>query len=148
MENSTFKKVQNYFTNKKEIAFAFLYGSQSNGSANALSDIDIAVYFYPEERHPVEFESENIYEAENQIWSEIEKVLKKDTELLVLNRAPAHVSFSAIRGIPLAINDWELYVNFIEVVSDVGINFMEDIIDDYKERERIATRIKSKNNYA
>jgi hypothetical protein len=30
-----------------------------------LSDIDIAVYFYPEKRHPVEYEEEVFYEGED-----------------------------------------------------------------------------------
>jgi hypothetical protein len=46
-----------------------------------LSDVDIAVYFYPENRNPIEYEEERIYEGENGIWADMEDLLKK-TEYL------------------------------------------------------------------
>jgi predicted nucleotidyltransferase len=47
--------LKNYFQKRKDIAFAFLYGSQAKGNATPLSDVDIAVYFYPKRRHPIEY---------------------------------------------------------------------------------------------
>ncbi len=103
LEIETLKK---YFEKRKDIAFTFLYGSQAHGYATKLSDVDIAVYFYPQERWPIEYESENDYEGEDEIWGDLEGFFKKDVALLVLNRAAAIVAASAIRGVPLAINDW------------------------------------------
>jgi predicted nucleotidyltransferase len=130
-------KLKGYFENRADVAFAFLYGSQAHGYATKLSDVDIAVYFYPQERHPIEYESENDYEAEDEIWGDLERFLKKEVELLVLNRAAAIVAASAIRGMPLAINDWGLYLDFMLVITDVAIDFSELIINDYKERQAL-----------
>lgn len=126
-----------YFENRKDVAFAFLYGSQAHGYATRLSDVDIAVYFYPQQKRPIEYESENDYDSENEIWGDLERFLKKEVELLVLNRAAATVAASAIRGNPLAINDWRLYLDFMLVITDVAIDFTELIINDYKERRAL-----------
>ena len=40
--------LKRYFENRKDVTFAFLFGSHARGTATKLSDIDIAVYFYPE----------------------------------------------------------------------------------------------------
>jgi predicted nucleotidyltransferase len=132
--------LKEYFRNRKDIAFAFLFGSQARGTATKLSDIDIAVYFYPEKKYPVEYEEEVCYEGEDDIWDDLERILKKEVELLVLNRVSATVSASAIRGIPLAINDWGLYLDFMGIVSTEGEDFMDFIIDDYMQREALEKR--------
>jgi hypothetical protein len=54
----------------------------------------------------------------------LEKILKHEVELLVLNRAYPVVAASAIKGIPLAINDWGLYLDFMEIVTDEAEDFM------------------------
>jgi len=132
--------LKNYFKNRNDIAFAFLYGSQAKGKATQLSDVDIAVYFYSEKRHPVEFEEEVYYEGEDKIWSDIEQLLKKEVELLVLNRVPSTVAASAIRGIPLTINDWDLYLDFMDVVTEESEDFMNFVINDYMERNSLEKR--------
>jgi predicted nucleotidyltransferase len=66
-----------YFENRKDVAFAFLFGSQARRSAKKLSDIDIALYFYPERRRPVEFEEEIYYKGEDEIWTEMERAFKR-----------------------------------------------------------------------
>ena len=132
--------LKEYFKTRKDVAFAFLFGSQARGTATKLSDIDIAVYFYPEKKHPIEYEEEIFYEGEDEIWTDLERILKKEVELLVLNRVSATVSASAIRGMPLAINDWGLYLDFMETVSTEGEDFMDFIINDYMQREAIEKR--------
>ena len=132
--------LKEYFKTRKDVAFAFLFGSQARGTATKLSDIDIAVYFYPEKRHPIEYEEEVFYEGEDDIWADLERILKKEVELLVLNRVSATVSASAIRGMPLAINDWGLYLDFMETVSTEGEDFMDFIINDYMQREALEKR--------
>lgn len=99
-----------------------------------MSDVDIAVYFYPSLRHPIEFEEGVYYKGENEIWGDIERLLKKEVELLVLNRVPATIAASAIRGVSLAIHDWGLYLDFMLVVTDVADDFMDFAIRDYMER--------------
>ncbi len=140
METNLIEKLKEYFSQREDIAFAFLYGSQAKGHANRLSDVDIAVYFYPLERHPTEFEKEVFYDGENEIWGDLQRLLKKEVELLVLNRVSASVAASAIRGVPLSIKDWGLYLDFMEVITDVAEDFTELIISDYKERTEFEKR--------
>jgi len=125
-----------YFSNRTDIAFAFLFGSQAKGNATKLSDIDIAVYFYPAQKHPIEYEEEVYYETEDEIWVDIEKHFKKEVELLILNRVSATVAASAIRGIPLAINDWGLYLDFMVVITGEAEDFMDSIIRDFAEKNK------------
>jgi len=128
------ERLKEYFSRRKEVAFAFLYGSQATGNATKLSDVDIGVYFYPQKRRPVECEKEVFYPTENEIWSDLEQILKREVELLVLNRVSASVASSAIRGVPLAINDWNLYLDFMEVITDIAEDYAESTIRDYQER--------------
>ena len=130
------EKLKEYFNNRTDIAFAFLYGSQAKGNATQRSDVDIAVYFYPQKRHPIEVEEEVFYPNEDEIWGDLERILKKNVELLVLNRVPASVGASAIKGIPLVINDWNLYLDFLEMITDIAEDFSELIISEYQERTR------------
>ena len=137
------RKLRKYLKDRKDVAFTFLFGSQATGSATIRSDVDIAVYFYPEKRKPIEVEEEVFYDGEDKIWSDLERLLNKEVELLVLNRVPATVAASAIKGIPLAINDWGLYLDFMLVVTDIAEDFREFIITDYMERSGIERRGKS-----
>lgn len=130
--------LKDYFRNRNNVAF--LYGSQAKGNATPLSDVDIAIYFYPENRNPVEFQKEVFYKGEEEIWAGIEQLIKKEVELLVLNRVPSTVAASAIRGIPLAINDWGLYLDFMDVVTEEAEDFMNFIINDFRERINLEKR--------
>lgn len=134
------KALKDYFENRKDVAFAFLFGSHARGTATALSDIDIAVYFYPEKRHPIEYEEEIFYEAEDEVCSGVERLLRKEVELLVLNRVSTSVAASAIRGIPLAINDWGLYLDFMLVVTAEAEDFREMLFRDFLERREFERR--------
>jgi len=58
----------------------------------------------------------------------------------VLNRGAATVAASAIRGVPLAINDWWLYLDFMLVITKESAVFSELIINDYKERQGLEKR--------
>ncbi|MFN3466282.1 MAG: type VII toxin-antitoxin system MntA family adenylyltransferase antitoxin [Candidatus Brocadiales bacterium] len=134
MSNKMIEDLKNYFNKRQDVAFAFLFGSQVEGLATSLSDVDIAVYFYPKRRKPIEYEEPIWYEKEGEIWGDLERLLKKEVELLVLNRVSASVAASAIRGIPLVINDWGLYLDFMEVVTSEAIDFGDLLIKDFLER--------------
>jgi len=45
METCLTEKLKKYVQQRKDIAFALLYGSEAKGGAGKLSDVDIAVYF-------------------------------------------------------------------------------------------------------
>lgn len=129
--------LKEYFSKRQDVAFAFLFGSQASGWATSLSDVDIAVYFYPKRRRPIEYEEPVYYEKENEIWGDLERLLKKEVELLVLNRVSASVAASAIRGIPLVINDWGLYLDFMDTVTREAEDFREMLFEDFLFREKV-----------
>jgi predicted nucleotidyltransferase len=140
IQSADLQRLRSFFSTRQEVAFAFLYGSQAKGTATKRSDVDVAVYFYPRERHPVEFEEEVFYPAEGEIWGALEQILNREVELLVLNRVPATVAVSAIKGIPLIIKDWDLYLDFLEVITDVAEDFSEFIINEYTRRPGVGKR--------
>jgi uncharacterized protein len=137
IEGIDLEGLKGYLATRQEVAFSFLYGSYAKGVATKRSDIDVAVYFYPRERHPVEIEEEVFYPTESEIWGDLERLLGKEVEILVLNRVPAPVAVSAIKGVPLSMRDWNLYLDFLENVTDVAEDFAEFIIAEYKERAGI-----------
>ena len=127
-------KLKNYFLTRSDTAFSFLFGSYARGTVHKHSDIDIAVYFYPEIRYPIPYEEEVFYDGEDEIWADLDNLLGREVELLVLNRASAAVCAGAVRGIPLVIKDWGLYFDFIEVISREAEDFMKMRMNDFLER--------------
>ncbi len=136
-EKELLNKLTLYLDKRSDIAFAFLFGSHANGSATDRSDVDIAVYFYPAVRHPVEFEADCVYEGEDIIWANIENIAGKDVDMIVLNRVPATVAAAALRGQPLVIKDTGMYLDFMAAVTDEADSFMDYIITDYRERHAV-----------
>ena len=96
----------------------------------------IAVYFYPEKKCPIEYEEKVYYGQEDAIWLELERLLRIEVELVVLNRIPSTIAASALRGVPLAINDWGLYLDFMVVVTREAEDFMDFVIRDYMEKQQ------------
>jgi|Deesub1362B_J571_1020462.scaffolds.fasta_scaffold02442_4 predicted nucleotidyltransferase len=131
---SIIEKLKKYFDKRKDVAFAFLFGSEAKGTATKISDIDIAIYFYPKEKGKIGNEEEVFYQTENEIRSDLENILQKNVELLVLNRVSTLVAASAIRGKLILVKDWGLYFDFMLVITREAEDFMNFIIEDYKER--------------
>jgi predicted nucleotidyltransferase len=68
---------------RQKVAFAYLFGSQAKGTAGALSDIDIAVYFDDEAVADVRFD------LRLKVLGELTDLYKTDkVDLVVLNDAP------------------------------------------------------------
>jgi len=66
-----------YFANRSDVEMAFLLGSVSTDRATADSDVDVAVLLSPETN------------AE-QIWAEVERIIGRSVDLVLLNDAPPH----------------------------------------------------------
>ncbi len=116
-----------YFEGRREIAFAFLYGSHARGTATKLSDVDVAVYFRPL-TDIFDYQSDAEYPTEYEIWSDIERLLRTDVELLVLNRTSPNIAASALRGVPLSVKDWTLYVDFMLYSTLEAEEYREDML--------------------
>lgn len=119
-------KLKEYFQNRDDVVMAFVFGSQAEKRTHAGSDWDVAVYFKPEGKS-VEWEaSDREYSEERRVWGDCIGMLKTDNvDLVVLNRAPASIADSAIRGIPLAVKDQGLYIEFMLRVTSAAIDFRQ-----------------------
>ncbi|MBI5874336.1 MAG: nucleotidyltransferase domain-containing protein [Deltaproteobacteria bacterium] len=129
------KPLKTYFEKRDDVALAFLFGSAATGRVRMQGDIDIAVYFRPE--HGVEWEvSGKRWEAEARIALDLERLLKKEIDLIVLNRARATLADEIIRkGTPLIIKDTGLLLDFLCIVSDEAEYVREWMLDYYKEAQ-------------
>ncbi|ODS30537.1 MAG: nucleotidyltransferase [Candidatus Scalindua rubra] len=88
--------LKNYFEGRKDVAFAFLFGSAIRGRIRKEGDIDIGVYFWP--RKDIEWEAfDKVYFGEAKIGLELERLLKKEVDLIVLNRARAILADEIVR---------------------------------------------------
>lgn len=127
--------LKTYFEKRDDVAFAFLFGSAVKGRVRVEGDIDIAVYFRPE--HGVEWEeSGKRWEAEARIALDIERLLKKEVDLIVLNRARATLADEIIRkGMPIIIKDTGLLLDFLCIVSDEAEYVREWMFEYYKEAQ-------------
>lgn len=113
-----------YFASRENVLMAFLFGSAAKGTQRADSDIDVAVYFAEG------FSQKDV----NHLWNELEALLQRDVDLLVLNRDNPTVAWSAIRGVPLLIRDYRLYLEYMLEVSREAEDFQDFIIDLWRMR--------------
>lgn len=115
---------------------AFLFGSWAKGREIAVSDVDIAVYFIPSSRE-LEWEETKEYPGEDALWVEIEKILEKDVDLVVLNRAPTILAAQIMRaGVPIIIKDRNLYWRLLSLFTDSAEYFSQILNDWWVIRER------------
>lgn len=128
-------ELRKYFTQEKSVALAFLFGSFVKGENLPDSDADIAVYFWPK-GGSVEWEESGEWPEADEIWTATEKILNKNVDLLILNKAPALLAFDVFRtGKPVVIKDRSLYLRLFLLVSSAAMDF-GDFIKDYWEIEQ------------
>lgn len=109
--------LKKYFKQREDVLMAFVFGSHAKKRAGRTSDWDIAVYFKPESPG-VEWEASRDYPQEREILGYLIETLKTDNvDLIVLNRAPANLCASAIKGLPLVIKDRRIFLEFMLAVS-------------------------------
>jgi len=134
IDQKMLESLKTYFEGRDDIAFAFLFGSAARGRVRREGDVDIAVYFKPEKE--VEWEAFNkTYEGENRIALDLERLLKKEVDLLVLNRARAVIADEIIRkGKPVIIRDRGFFLDFLCIVSDEAEYVRNWLITSYKEK--------------
>jgi hypothetical protein len=102
--------------------------------------VDIAVYFWPEK----DIEWENVkkrYSGENRIARDLENLLKKDVDLIVLNRAGVVLADEIIRmGKPIVMKDRGLFLDFLCIISDEAESMREWIETSFKRKQVEANR--------
>jgi predicted nucleotidyltransferase len=109
---------------------AFLFGSHAKGTTHGDSDVDIAVYFKPEGNNLEWEEFDAKYDEEDEVWLALEKLLRRNVDFIVLNRARSWIASSAIHGRPIIIKDRGLYLDFMLRVTSEAEDYRE-MVEDY-----------------
>ena len=117
--------VKEYFLERPDVSMVFVFGSYAKGREISESDFDLAIYFKPKGKR-IEWQENQIFAGENQIWQDIEKIVEIDTDLVVLNRVRPTVAFEILKtGLPLIIKDRKVYLEFYLTVSREAEDFRE-----------------------
>jgi len=85
-------KLLPFFSDRKEILFAYLFGSVAKGSAGRLSDIDIAVYL-----DPSQISQANGYGYKSELLVDLQAVLKDKVDLVILNEASTVLGYQVLK---------------------------------------------------
>lgn len=128
--NEKLIKLKELFEGWANVSMAFIFGSYAKGTQISESDVDVAVYFKPESQE-IEWEEDRDYEGEDALWLDIEKIIGRNTDLVVLNRAPSGLASEILRtGQPIIIKDKNLYWRF-SATADSGAEDFRAITKDW-----------------
>ncbi len=121
--------LKSYCEKEKDILFGFLFGSYAFEAFCIESDIDIAVYLKDKDNG-----------LENRIQDDLERLLNKEVDLIILNRAPSMLAWNIIRkGIPLIIKDRAVYLDFMLEVSRDAEDLIDFNLDAWRRKYAIRT---------
>lgn len=129
------EQLKTYFEEIEDVAFAFVFGSFVKGTMREESDVDVAVYFFPKNGARIEIEEDVRYEAEDEVWGNVEKICGREIDLVVLNRAPASVCDEALReGIPILIKNHDIYIEYMLRVTEEAEFYRKNVRDIWEMR--------------
>ncbi|MDW7685379.1 MAG: nucleotidyltransferase domain-containing protein [Bacillota bacterium] len=118
--NPQLKDIQEYFSERSDIAAAFLFGSYGTEYQTPLSDVDIAVLFIPEAAINLETELVILGDLANIAGED-------DINVVVLNKAPIPVQFEVLKTGKVLVKK-ELYLeDFHEYVCKRYADFKIDL---------------------
>ena len=117
-----------------KVIAAYLFGSQASGRPTPLSDVDVGILM---DGDLADMES---FRIEMNLLGELQKIFETDNiDLVVLNKAPLPIQFSATSGRLLFTANYEKRTNFEEYVRKYYI----DCLPIYREyREEFLKRLK------
>ena len=118
------KTLKEYFERREDVSMAFLFGSFFRGVEGQKSDIDVALYFKDEK-------------DKMNVWCDLERLLKKEVDVIVLNNAFPIIAWEAIRGIPLVIKDREKYLDYLLSVSWEAEDLLDFNLDAFRMKEEL-----------
>lgn len=134
--NGKINALKKYFNKRPDVILAFLFGSQAKKRISLHSDWDVGVYFRPPSGD-LEWEENKFYPGEDGVWKNLEDILKKEVDLVILNRVPSSLVFSVLaKGTPLVINDRRIYLDLLDKTSYEAIDFREFCEDFYRIKQR------------
>ncbi|MFY9463426.1 MAG: HepT-like ribonuclease domain-containing protein [Candidatus Sungiibacteriota bacterium] len=125
MDNEqSIQALKEYFSKRDDVVMAFLFGSRAKSRVHTSSDWDIGVYFTPQ-TDEFEFEcTDREYPEEHRIWADLTTMLETDNvDLVILNRAPASIADTAIRGEALVMKDRALWLRFMLLISKLAEDY-------------------------
>ena len=136
--NSTLNTLKQYFSTREDVLMSFIFGSFIKGREHEGSDVDIAIYLKPE-RNQLEIEEPVYYKSEDEIWGDLEHILKKEVDLIILNRSPVNISDIVVReGFPIVIKDRRTFLRYMVAVSDLAVEY-RNFVEDYWKRKNAYT---------
>lgn len=121
------ERLRRYFSQKEGVELAFLFGSAAKGRMLPESDVDVAIWLKDPQNQ----------EEINRLWGDLEDLLRKEVDLILLNRASPTIAWAALRGYPLLIQDYRLYLSLLLEVSREAEDFQDFVIDLWRWRRRI-----------
>lgn len=124
-------KLKAFFEGKEEIVMAFLFGSAAAGREIPESDVDVAVWFGRE------YTMKDI----DKIWLEIESLIHRSIDLVVLNQARPTIAWAAMRGRKLIIRDYYLYLRKLLDFSREAEDFRNFVFDLWSLRRKLRGEI-------
>lgn len=119
--------LKEYFSNHGDISLAFLFGSQAKERISLQSDFDIAIW--PKEEMDIN--------GLNKMGLEIEKLLHKNVDLVLLPKARPTVAWAALRGKKLLIRDFKLFLKLFLEVSREAEDIQDFILDTRRLKRRL-----------
>jgi uncharacterized protein len=132
LEETKLEALKDYFNAREDVLFALLFGSAVRGAIREEGDVDIAVYFKPERE--MEWEVNRRYGAEDRIGLDMERLLHKEIDLIVLNRAKAVLADEIVRkGKPIVIKDRGVFLDFFCLITDEAEYVRNSMISSYEE---------------
>lgn len=118
-----------YFESRTDVVWAFLFGSRVKKFSRSSSDWDIGIYLTEENK-----------DVEERIRSDTERITGAETDVVVLNRAPASIAWSILRtGAPLVIKDRGRYLDFMLRVSNEAESWRRTAAEYHEIFERSAS---------
>ena len=138
--NSTLNTLKQYFSTREDVLMSFVFGSFIKGREHEGSDVDIAIYLKPD-RNQMEIEEPVYYKSEDEIWGDLELILKKEVDLIILNRAPVTICDMAVReGKPILVKDRKTFLRYMVAVSSLAVEYREFVKSYWKLKNAYASR--------
>lgn len=131
--------IKNFLYKRKEIIFAYLYGSLAKKTDNPLSDIDLAIYI-DENKIP----SSSNFGYRSDLIYELQTFSKKDIDLIILNEVSITLAYNVIKdGKLLFTKSKRIRTEF----HDKIMNKYLDLLPLYKIQEKYLKKSIKEGNY-
>jgi hypothetical protein len=107
---SLVERLREALIKREEIMFAYLFGSHARGTANKLSDVDVAVFLDELRLPPV-----GHYGYKSELLVAMRQELREPLDFVILNEAPLPLRFRVLRdGKLLFCRDTRVRITFHE----------------------------------